>query len=121
MDARIDVITLAVDDLERALTFYRDGLGLPTSGVIGTDWVGDEATPAGATVVFALRDGLMLTWARDRSSVYQFERLRRPPRLHKANEPNTEGTLEEGVRLLIDPPDGVPRVPDLLPVVRLER
>ena len=61
MDARIDVITLAVDDLERALTFYRDGLGLPTSGVIGTDWVGDEATPAGATVVFALRDGLMLS------------------------------------------------------------
>ena len=60
MDARIDVITLAVADLDRALTFYRDGLGLQTQGVIGTEWGGDENTPAGATVVFELRGGLLL-------------------------------------------------------------
>ncbi len=29
MDARISLITLAVDDLDRAVAFYRDGLGLP--------------------------------------------------------------------------------------------
>jgi len=28
MQARIHVITLAVQDLDRALAFYRDGLGL---------------------------------------------------------------------------------------------
>jgi catechol 2,3-dioxygenase-like lactoylglutathione lyase family enzyme len=60
MDARIDVITLAVADLDRALAFYRDGLGLKTKGVIGTEWEGDETTPAGATVVFELRGGSML-------------------------------------------------------------
>jgi len=60
VDARIDVITLAVADLERALAFYRDGLGLATEGVIGTEWAGDDSTPAGATVVFTLRGGLLL-------------------------------------------------------------
>lgn len=60
MDARIDVITLAVADLERALAFSRDGLGFPTEGTIGTEWVGDDTTPAGATVVFELRGGLLL-------------------------------------------------------------
>lgn len=34
MQPRISVITLAVDDLERALRFYRDGLGLATEGII---------------------------------------------------------------------------------------
>ena len=60
MDARIDVITLAVADLERALAFYRDGLGLRSSGVIGTEFEGDETTPAGATAMFELRGGLIL-------------------------------------------------------------
>jgi hypothetical protein len=60
MDARIDVITLAVADLDRALAFYRDGLGLATKGVVGTQWAGDADTPAGATVMFELRGGSML-------------------------------------------------------------
>jgi hypothetical protein len=66
-----------------------------------------------------LRDDWVLTWARDRSSLYQFERLLRPPRLHKRDEPNTAGSLQEGVRVTFTPADGVPRVPDLMPVVRL--
>ncbi len=61
MEPRIDIITLAVANLERALTFYEDGLGLESSGIIGTDFVGDEANPAGATALFKLRDGLMLS------------------------------------------------------------
>jgi catechol 2,3-dioxygenase-like lactoylglutathione lyase family enzyme len=60
VDPRVTVITLAVDDLDRALVFYRDGLGLDTSGVIGTEWAGDDHNPAGATVVFDLEGGLML-------------------------------------------------------------
>jgi catechol 2,3-dioxygenase-like lactoylglutathione lyase family enzyme len=61
MDARIDVITLAVGDLDRALAFYRDGLGLESEGVIATEFVGDEDTPAGAVVLFKLRGGLLLS------------------------------------------------------------
>jgi catechol 2,3-dioxygenase-like lactoylglutathione lyase family enzyme len=37
MQPRITVVTLGVDDLERALRFYRDGLGLPTEGSIGKE------------------------------------------------------------------------------------
>jgi catechol 2,3-dioxygenase-like lactoylglutathione lyase family enzyme len=61
MDARIDVITLAVADLDRALSFYRDGLGLESDGVIGTEFVGDEVTPAGAVALFKLNGGLLLS------------------------------------------------------------
>jgi uncharacterized protein len=60
MDARVDVITLAVDDLDRALAFYRDGLGLTSQGVIATEFVGDDDTPAGAIALFELQGGLLL-------------------------------------------------------------
>ena len=60
MEARIDVITLAVADLNRALAFYRNGLGLQTQGVIGTEFVGDDRTPAGAVAMFELWGGLIL-------------------------------------------------------------
>ena len=60
MEARIDVITLAVGDLGRALRFYREGLGLATSGVTGTDYEGDEVTPAGDVVMFHMAGGLVL-------------------------------------------------------------
>ena len=61
MKPRIHVITLAVSDLERSMAFYRDGLGLSTVGVIGTEWPGDETTPDGATVTFVLHGGLILS------------------------------------------------------------
>ena len=60
MEHRIDVVTLAVGDLERSLAFYRDGLGLTSPGVIGTQFAGDELTPAGAAVMFRLDGGLTL-------------------------------------------------------------
>src|SRR5713101_9567135 len=37
MQPRITVVTLGVDDLERALRFSRDGLGLATEGSIGKE------------------------------------------------------------------------------------
>ncbi len=38
MRPHITVITLGVDDLERSLRFYRDGLGLPSAGIVGTEF-----------------------------------------------------------------------------------
>jgi catechol 2,3-dioxygenase-like lactoylglutathione lyase family enzyme len=60
MQARIDVITLAVSDLERSLEFYRDGLGLESSGLVGTEYLGNDVTPAGAAAMFELQGGLLL-------------------------------------------------------------
>jgi len=61
VEPRIHVITLAVDDLRRALAFYRDGLGFETQGIIGTEWT-DEATGAdGAVALFELGGGLILS------------------------------------------------------------
>ena len=60
MEPRVNVITLAVDDLERALLFYRDGLGLQSNGVVATDLVDPETGAAGAIVIFKLESGLIL-------------------------------------------------------------
>ena len=60
MDPRVDVITLAVSDLDRALGFYRDGLGLESPGVIATEHTGDDDTPAGAIALFELAGGSLL-------------------------------------------------------------
>lgn len=60
MQPRIHVITLAVNDLNRALAFYRDGLGLESTGLIGTEFAGDETSAAGAVATFQLQGGLIL-------------------------------------------------------------
>src|SRR5690242_12715423 len=60
MIPRVDVITLAVSDLDRALAFYREGLGLESEGVIATEYVGDDENAAGAIVLFHLEGGLLL-------------------------------------------------------------
>jgi catechol 2,3-dioxygenase-like lactoylglutathione lyase family enzyme len=59
MRAHVDVLTLAVSDLERALEFYRR-LGLKSEGVTGTQYEGDEETPGGAAAMFELDGGLIL-------------------------------------------------------------
>lgn len=38
MKPRITVITIGVNDLEKSLAFYRDGLGLPTQGIVGKEF-----------------------------------------------------------------------------------
>jgi len=38
MKPRIKVITLGVNNLEKSLAFYRDGMGLATEGIIGTEF-----------------------------------------------------------------------------------
>jgi uncharacterized protein len=59
MKPRITLITLGVDDLKRSLAFYRDGLGLRTEGIIGTQF------EHGAVVFFDLNGGCKLAlWPR---------------------------------------------------------
>jgi hypothetical protein len=59
MKPRITMITIGVDDLERSLRFYRDGLGLPTKGIFG------EEFEHGAVAFFDLQAGLKLAiWPR---------------------------------------------------------
>jgi uncharacterized protein len=59
MKARITLITLGVDDLSRSLAFYRDGLGFPTKGIVGTEF------EHGAVAFFDLQPGLQLAiWFR---------------------------------------------------------
>jgi len=38
MQPRLNVVTIAVADLNRSLRFYRDGLGLDTKGIVGTEF-----------------------------------------------------------------------------------
>ena len=59
MKPRVTVITLGVDDLERSLAFYRDGLSLPTEGIVGTEFEN------GAVVFITLEGGVSLAlWPR---------------------------------------------------------
>ncbi|MBB5913831.1 hypothetical protein BJY24_002698 [Nocardia transvalensis] len=61
MTPRINAITLGVSDLERALGFYRDGMGLATPGIIGTEFARGDGEPGGAVAMFTLDSGLMLS------------------------------------------------------------
>ena len=54
MKPRITILTLAVDDLEKSLNFYRDGLGFRTDGIIGTEF------EHGAVVFIDLENGMKL-------------------------------------------------------------
>lgn len=59
MKPRVTLITLGVDDLERALRFYRDGLGFTTDGIVGREF------EHGAVAFFDLQSGLKLAiWPR---------------------------------------------------------
>ena len=59
MEPRLDVITLAVADLERGLAFYRS-LGLESKGITGTNWKDEETGANGAIAMFELEGGLLL-------------------------------------------------------------
>lgn len=59
MQPRITVLTLGVADLDRAVRFYRDGLGFPTEGIVGREFEN------GAVAFFDLQSGLKLAvWPR---------------------------------------------------------
>jgi catechol 2,3-dioxygenase-like lactoylglutathione lyase family enzyme len=59
MKARITLLTLGVDDLEKSLRFYRDGLGLASQGIVGGQF------EHGAVAFFDLRPDFKLAlWPR---------------------------------------------------------
>lgn len=59
MNPHITLVTLAVDNLERSVAFYRDGLGLQTKGIVGAEFEN------GAVAFFNLQPGLKLAlWPR---------------------------------------------------------
>jgi catechol 2,3-dioxygenase-like lactoylglutathione lyase family enzyme len=59
MKPRITLLTLGVDDLDSAVRFYRDGLGLRTEGIVGAEF------EHGAVAFFDLQAGLKLAlWPR---------------------------------------------------------
>lgn len=59
MNPHITLVTIAVDDLERSVAFYRDGLGLNTKGIVGAEFAN------GAVAFFNLQPGLKLAlWPR---------------------------------------------------------
>jgi GTPase SAR1 family protein len=62
----------------------------------------------------------LFTWSLCRSQMYQFERLVRPPRLHRADQQATDGDLilDAGLSISVGI---VPRIPDLMPVVKLKQ
>lgn len=59
MKPRVTLITLGVDDLDRAVEFYHRGLGWPTEGIVGREF------QHGAVAFFELEGGLRLAlWPR---------------------------------------------------------
>ena len=60
MQPRLDFITLSVSDLEAAVAFYRDGLGLPTGGIVGDAYLDETTGVQGTIAFFELQGGLML-------------------------------------------------------------
>lgn len=82
MEPRISIVTLGVDDLERSLRFYRDGLGLHTS------------SDAGNGIVFFHTSGAIL-------ALYPYEALAKevPGRFSGTRPPASGITLAHNVRM----------------------
>ena len=60
MQPRVSLITLGVDDLDRAVKFYAEGMGLQTEGIVGREFA------FGAVAFFELQGGRKLAlWPRE--------------------------------------------------------
>jgi len=54
MEARFAILTLGVDDLEKAYRFYHDGVGFPSKGIVGKEF------EHGDVAFFEMRNGMRL-------------------------------------------------------------
>ena len=89
MKPRVTLITLGVDDLAKSLTFYRDGLGWPSQGIVGDEF------EYGAVAFFDLQPGLKLAlWPR--------ASLARDAGLAKMPRSSTEFSLAHNVNSVQD-------------------
>lgn len=84
MKPRLTVITLGVDDLETAVRFYRDGLRLPTEGIVG------EEFEHGAAAFFQLQAGVRL-------ALFSRDDLARDAGLERTSRSPTEFSLGHNV------------------------
>ncbi len=66
--AKFSFITLAVDDLDRSVAFYRDGLGWQTDGIVGREYH-DEITGADGTIAFFTLDGGLMLGLYERTNL----------------------------------------------------
>lgn len=80
MKPRITVITLGVTNLEASVSFYRDGLGWQTEGIVGTEFEG------GAVAFFPVNDGMQL-------ALY--------PKQQIAEDANVNGTVTSSVEFTL--------------------
>jgi uncharacterized protein len=85
MKPRITMLTLGVDDLERAVKFYRDGLGFPTEGIVGKEF------DHGAVAFFDLQAGLKL-------AVFPRGDLARDAGIARSDSRSTEFSIGHNVR-----------------------
>ncbi len=90
MKPRINAITLGVNDLEKSLAFYRK-LGLPSKGLIGTEFKGDNTHPSGAVAFFEMQGGLIL-------ALYPRVELAKDAHLHVGPPSATEFSIGYAVR-----------------------
>jgi uncharacterized protein len=85
MQPIVTLVTLGVDDLEKSLRFYRDGLGLATEGIVGQQF------EHGAVAFFQLQQGLRLAlWPR--------KSIAHDTGLQVGSRSSTEFTLAHNVR-----------------------
>lgn len=89
MKPRISVLTLGVDDLERSLRFYRDGLGLPTEGIVGQEF------EHGAVAFFDLQPGLRLAIWKRRDLAHDAKVALTPPSPSEFTIGHNVGSKEE--------------------------
>jgi GTPase SAR1 family protein len=119
------------NDVQKELTFRLDGEAVrdakrrvatytfvPESGTALTFRPGD-----GIWADVLLRDDTSrdwrMTWIASRTETYKFERLTAEPYIIREGMAGAVNAPAEGTRLEILPENGVPRVPDLMPYVRL--
>lgn len=95
MKQRINILTLGVNDLKKSLTFFRDGLGWKTQGIIGTEFENGE------TVVFELNNGMLF-------SLYERRNLAWDSGIAQQSESTTEFSIgylvnnEEEVKIIME-------------------
>ncbi|RKP47965.1 VOC family protein [Cohnella endophytica] len=94
MKPLITVLTLGVDDLERALKFYRDGLGFATQGIIGTEF------EHGAVAFFELQGGLRLALWNRRDLSHEAKVPLAPPSSTELTIGHNVGSKEEVDRVM---------------------
>src|SRR5207245_304337 len=116
---RNKIIPLGVSDLEKSLAFYRDGMGLATEGIIGTEF------EDGAVVFFEMNDDLILALWPKKSFAKDAKVAVSPPATEeeRAGDAEVQGVArdldERGPRAVADEPRREPA--DEPPVAQEER